>query len=156
MEIVTANSCEKHINMLWDDQSIYFWFFTSPETSTEHAANAIIDWCASYSVPCQLVFNGPTHFKNEKFRLIVKVLGMPHHFALPYFPRSNGRIERFGKELLLVFWAVNSEPGLDHEEGPNLLLLVQSAITNSPSQQRAGVSPVIAMTGMGATPPIRR
>lgn len=140
--------------MLRDDHSNYCWLFSFPDTLAENAARAIIDWSAAFGVPRGLMSDGPTHFKNETLRRVSKGLRVPHHFTLPYTPWSNGAVERLGKELLRVFRAVCSELQLRPEEWPDLLPLVQSAINNAPSPQRADIPPVTAMTGMDATTPI--
>lgn len=152
--LTPAASGELYVLMLRDDHSNYCWFFPFPDTSAENAARAIIDWCAAFGVPHGLMSDGPTHFRNETLRLVAKGLRVPHHFTLPYAPWSNGGIERLGKELLRVLRSTSSELQLAHEEWPDLLPLVQSAINNAPSPQRAGVPPIKAMTGMAATPPI--
>lgn len=46
---------------------------------------------------------------NATLRMLDKGLRTPHHFTLPYFPWSNGAIERLGKELLRVARSILSE-----------------------------------------------
>lgn len=153
--IAKAHSGEKYVLILRDDHSNYCWLYACPETSAEHAARAIKDWSAAFGVPNQQMSDGPTHFTNEVLGLVAKGLRVPHHFTLPYSPWSNGAVERLGKELLRVFRSVVSELRLDHGEWPDLLPLVQSALNNAPSPQRANVSPVKAMTGLEPSLPIR-
>lgn len=87
---------EKYLLMLMDDQSDCKWIFSFAETSAVNAAYAIIDWCAAVSVLNGLMSNGPTHFCTETVRFDCKGLKVPHHFTLPYTPRSNGAVERLG------------------------------------------------------------
>lgn len=154
IEIAPSSTGEKYVLMLRDDHSEYCWFFAFPDTSAENATRAIIDWSAAFGVPNGLMSDGPTHFKNETVRRVAKGLKVPHHFTLPYTPWSNCAVERLGKELLRVFRSVSSELQTRPDEWPDLLPLVQSALNNAPSPQRANVSPVTAFTGMEATPPI--
>ena len=107
----------------------------------------MLDWSADFGAPHGLMSDGPSHFKNETIRLLSKSLRSPHHFTLPYCPWSNGGVERLGKETLRVVRAVLSELQLQHDDWPELIPLVQSAINNAPSPQRNGVAPITAFTG---------
>lgn len=49
-----------------------------------------------------LIFDGPTHVKNENLPLFCKNLKVTNHVSLPCSPWSNGVVERLGKELLRV------------------------------------------------------
>lgn len=96
--------------------------------------------------------DGPTHFKKETLRLVAKGLRVPQHFTLQYTPWSNGAVERLGKALPGVFRTVSSELRIWPAEWPYVLALIQSAINNSQSPQRAGIPPVQALTGMDPFP----
>ena len=132
MEIGPSNAGTKYVLMLRDEHSNYCWVFAFPHTSAENAATAIIDWCAAIGVPKGLMSVGPTHFKKEAIRRTSCGLKVPHHFTLPYCLWSNGAVERLGKELLRVFRSVVTELGLDKNQWPDLLPLVQSALSNAP------------------------
>lgn len=155
IKIAEANSGEKYVLMLREDHSNYCWSYACSETSAEYVARAIVDWSAALGVPLQLMSDEPTHFKNEVLRIVAKELRVPHHFTLPYWPWSNGTVERLGKELLRLLRSVVSEFWFKHEEWPDVLSLVQSALNNTPSKHRAGVPPIKAMTGLDPTPPIK-
>lgn len=51
--------------MLRDDHSNKAWFFPTADTGVEQAATVIIDWCAAFGVPKNLMSDGATHFKNK-------------------------------------------------------------------------------------------
>lgn len=114
IEITEDISVEKYVLMLRDDHSNYFWFFAFPETPAENAARSVVDWCAASGVTSSLMSDGQTHFKNEKVRLIPKVLRLSHHFGLPYTHWINGGVERLRRELLRVFRPVTSELRLEY------------------------------------------
>lgn len=155
ISIALTASSEQYVVMLRDDHSSYCWLFAIPDTSAKNAARSIIDCCAAFGVPSGSMSDGQTNFKNETLRLVAEKLRVPHQFTLPYVPWSNGGIERRGKDILHVLRSTASKLQLVHEEWPNLLPLVQNAINNAPSSQRAGVPPTTAMTGMSATPQSR-
>lgn len=73
----------------------------------------------------------PKHFKIETVRVIKKRLSVPHYFTLPYSLWSNGGIECLGKEWLRTLRAITSELQLAHNEWPDLVLVVQSALNNA-------------------------
>lgn len=92
--------------MLRDNHSDYKWICAFPDTFAYNAAHVIIDWCAAFGIPKMVMFDGPTHFKNETVRLIGKNLKVPHDFTLPYSPWSNGAVERLDNDLVCVLWSV--------------------------------------------------
>lgn len=94
------------------------------------------------------------HFKNKRLRPIVRGLSLLHYFTIPYSLWSNVAIERFWKELFRVIHAFTLDFCLDHQEWPDILPLVQSAISHTPSSQRSGVCPFNVMTGFAASPQI--
>lgn len=154
VDIVVASSGKKYVLILPDDPSNYCWFLTFPDTAAGNAARAIIDWSAAFGVPVGHMSDGQRHLKNETLGLISKGLRVLHHFTLPYTPWSDGGVNHLGKELLHLFRAFISELPLDHGGWPDLLPLVQSAIDNAPSLQRAIFPSVTAMTGIVTSPPI--
>lgn len=153
IEIAKAYSGKHYVLMLCDDYLNYRWLFACPETSHKHAIRAAIDWCTSFGVP-RLKSDCITHLDNDVLPLFAKWKRVPQHFTLPHSPWNNGGVERIVKELLRVFPAMVSELRLDHDDWPDLLPLVQSAIDNISSLQQAGESTITAMTGLAATPPI--
>lgn len=154
IEMGLGSTGDKYILMLRDDHSGYSWFYPSETTSAETAAHALLDWCAAFGAPNQLMSDGPSHFKNDTLRILAKGLRSPHHFTLPYCPWSNGAIERLGKELLRVARSLLSELQQRPSEWPQLVPLFQSAINNSPSPQRDNIAPITAFTGRQPSPPI--
>lgn len=60
--------------------------------------------------------DGPTDFKNETLCLVSKGLEVEDHFTLAYCPRSNGAVERLGRELVGVLRTVLSGLQMDHQE----------------------------------------
>lgn len=103
IEIAPSSYGEKPVLMLRDEHSDYKWFYGCHDQTAETAPKDNIDWFATFSVPKALMSFGPTHFKNKTLRLLSKGLKVPHHFTIPYFPWSNGAVERLGNELLRKF-----------------------------------------------------
>lgn len=141
----------KYVLMLCDDHSDYKWFFPIADTLAEHAANTIIDWCAAFAVPLGLMGDGPTHSKNETVHLLTKGVKVPHHFTFLCCPWSNGTVKRLGKELPRTVRAVVSELQMQLTEWPDLLPLLQNALSNALSAARGNASPVMAFMNMEPT-----
>lgn len=129
----------------------YCWLFRFANTNAENAGHAIVDWCAAFEVPCGLISDGPTLFRNESVRLASKALQTPHHFTLPYCPCSNGAVEHLGREVLRVGRALFSRLKLRPDQWPGLVPLFQSVINQSPSLQRGNIALVTAFTGLSPT-----
>lgn len=155
VELGQSTHGEKYMLMVRKDHSSYAWFFAFSYTSAENAARAIIDWPAAFGVPNGLMLDAPTHFKNETLRLVAKGLKKPHRLTFPYYPWSNGAVERLGKDIVRKFRAVLSELLFRPKECPDLLPLVQSALNNAPSAQRGKVAPLTAFTGQDSIPPVK-
>lgn len=68
--------------MLRDDRSDYKLFCTFAEISADSAVHAIIDCCSVFGVPKRDMSGGPTHIRNETFRLVRKNLNVPYRFTL--------------------------------------------------------------------------
>lgn len=154
IEISLSTSGGKHVLMLRDDLSDYKRFYACHDLTAETAAKAIIDWCAAFGVPKSLMSDGPTHFKHETLCLVSRGLRVPHYFTLPYTLWSNGAVERLGKEMLRVLRSVLSELQMHLSEWPDLLPLVQSALSNATSAQRNMVASITAFTRLNPSPPI--
>lgn len=94
-----------------------------------------------FKVPSLLMSHGPKHFKIKVFWVVAKGLCISRPFYSAVFDcYSCGRMSR--KDL----WSVVSETFLEHEEWPDLLFLIQSALNNTPSWYRAGVFSIKVMT----------
>lgn len=139
--------------MIQDDHSGYVRLYSTTNTTAETVAHAFLDWCATFTIPKSFMSNGPTHFRNETIRLLVKGLRTKHHFTLPYFTWSNGAVERVGRAILRVYHAVLSELHLRPNEWADLVPIFQSALNHAPSPQLHSIPPITELTGMAPQPP---
>lgn len=130
IELGPSHTGDKYVLMIRDDHSNYCWVFPFPTTNDKNAANELIDWCASFGASKCFMSDGPTHFRNETLRLVSKALHTLQNFTLPYFPWSNGAVERLGRELLRITREILSELQLRPDAWPDLLLIFQSALDN--------------------------
>lgn len=149
-----SKSGDKYILLLRHDHSDYKWFFICANTMAKTAADAIMDWCASFTVPNRVISDGTIHFKNETVRLVTKGLKVPYHFTLPYNPWSSSAVERFVKYALKTFRSVLSELQHCPSEWPNLVPMLQSMLKNSPSPTLINSCPITAFFGLDPKPPV--
>ena len=63
----------------------------SPETAAEFLYTRIV--CRYGCIQSLQSDNGP-HFVNPMLRCLTRLLKIRHHFSTPYYPQSNGRVER--------------------------------------------------------------
>lgn len=112
----------------------------------------VFDWSAAFDVQNGSIPDGPTHFKNEKIRLISKNIKIQHHFTFPHSHWSNGAVKLLGQDVPKVFRSVTSKLQMIPVTWLDLLLLVQCVLNNALSSQLAGITPVKAFTGMDPTP----
>ena len=154
LEMAPSNTGAKYILLLRDDFSSYAWLIPFAAANAENAADAIIEWASTFTVPKGLMSDGGSHFKNDTVKRVAKGLKTPHHFTLPYTPWSNGGVERLGKEVLRTFRAVLSELRFPHSEWPDLTPVIQSALNNSPSPQRRNMAPITIFSGLPPSSPV--
>ena len=154
LEIGPGTGGMKYILMLRDDFSAYCWLCPFSNANAASTAEALLEWTTSFNVPKMLMSDQGTHFKNETIRRLSRALKVPHHFTLPHAPWSNGQVERLGKEILRTLRVMVSELRLNFSEWPDLVPLVQSALNNSPSPQRANKAPITIFMGREPSPPV--
>lgn len=156
LEMCPSRTGRKSVLMLRDDKCNYCWLFPFPNTHAENVAHTIIYWSAAFAVLYFLLSDGPTHFRNQTVRLVTKALRIKHDFTLPYFAWSNDAVKRLAREVLRVARAVLSELQLPHDAWPDLVLLFQSTLNNTPSRHRSNTAPIKAFTGLQTAPPISK
>lgn len=143
-----------YILMLREYLSLYCWLFPFSSPTAENTTEALLEWCSSFRIPEMLMSDQGSHLKNETVRELARRLRVPHHFTLPYSSWSNGAVERIGKELQRFFRSTLSELGMQSEEWPDLVPLVQSGLNNSPSSQRGNIAPITIFSGSEPSSPL--
>lgn len=80
----------------------------------------------------------------------------PYHITSPFLTTqwSDGTVEPLGKEVIGTFGALTSEREMYYEEWPDLLPVIQSVLSNAPSEHRKNIAPFTAFMGVTLTSPI--
>jgi transposase InsO family protein len=81
---------------------------------------------ARHGYPEEIVSDNGPQFISQEFRRFLSSKGIKHVRSSPYFPRSNGKIERFHRYLKNNFQAVTLEGRSWEEELPKILMLYRS------------------------------
>ena len=81
-------------------------------------------------------------FVGQPFESFLKSCGIKHIRASPYYPKSNGKIERFHRYLKKAFRATKCEGKTWKEELPKILMLYRST-----PHRASGETPAMLMFG---------
>jgi transposase InsO family protein len=82
---------------------------------------------ARHGYPEEIVSDNGPQFISQEFRRFLRSKGIKHVRSSPYFPRSNGKIERFHRYLKNNFQAVTLEGRSWEEELPKILMSYRSS-----------------------------
>lgn len=137
--------------MVRDDHYGDMWLYPTSGADAKQAVLALLDWCAAFGIPKQVISGWPTYFQNESIRLLIKELKVRHRCTLSYCPWSNGVVERLGKELLQVAREMLSESQLSKNHLLDLLLVFQSVLNKTKSPHRHNKAPITMFSGWPAT-----
>ena len=81
---------------------------------------------ARHGYPEEVVSDNGPEFISQEFKRFLSSKGIKHVRSSPYFPRSNGKIERFHRYLKKNFQAVTVEGRSWEEELPKILMSYRS------------------------------
>lgn len=132
----------------------YCWLLVFSDLLADNTARAIVNWSAAFGISKGFTSDSSTYLKDKTPRLVSRGIKVLHLFTRPYASWSSSAVEHVCEEVLFVFCLLDSEFQMRPSERLNLLSLVQSVISNSPSHQWGDICPVTAITGLSLTPPI--
>jgi hypothetical protein len=87
-----------------------------PACTAQLAAEFVVETALTFGVPSQLLTDNGTHFKNELFQCLSKILGFKHILSTPYHPQTNGQTERWNATMRskLAILCQNNEVNWDY------------------------------------------
>ena len=97
---------------------------------------------ARFGYPLEIVSDNAKTFVGNLFESFLTTCGIKHIRASPYYPRSNGKIERFHRYLKKAFRAAESEGKKWREELSKILLAYRST-----PHRASGETPAMLMFG---------
>lgn len=88
---------------------------------------------ARFGYPLEAVTDNGRTFVGQLFEAYLKSCGIKHIRALPYYPKSNGKIERFHRYLKKAFRAAKCEGKVWREELPKILMAYNPRLNTTKS-----------------------
>ena len=145
----------QYVMIIKDDASLYTWLKPSPDTTSDAAASALLQWFSAFGVVPTWISDQGTHFKNMLIHSLNRALHAHHHFTVPHSPKSNGTVERVCREVLRCCRALLSEFRMFPTQWPHVLPLVQSMLNHTPRGSLGNRAPVTVFSGLPADNPLR-
>lgn len=115
----------------------YYTYISSATVVTE-----LTKIFARFGYPMEAVTDNGRQFVGQLFESFLKSCGIKHIRASPYYPKSNGIIERFHRYLKKAFRATKCEGKTWKEELPKILMAYHST-----PHRASGETPAMLMFG---------
>lgn len=144
----------QYVLVIIEELSRYCEFVPCEAANADNVMKALLQWFYRYGLPSKIVSDRGSHFVNAAVRRMTETLGLKHHLTIARAPWSNGRVERVNGELRKVLTALRLQLGLDEDDWPHLLPLVNAVINSSPSRVLNGRTPLNVFTGRIAKTPL--
>lgn len=94
-----SNVGNKYVLVLTDYLSKFVVAKAFPACTAQTAAEFIVETALTFGVPSQLLSDNGTHFKNDLFQHLSRILGLDHILSTPYHPQTNGQTERWNATM---------------------------------------------------------
>ena len=95
-----TESGNRYIIVAVDYHSRWPWAMPSPDCTTKTVTKFLLDIIANTGVPDVILTDQGTHFTSELMQQFTSIFGFKHVKTAPYYPRSNGLVERFNQTLV--------------------------------------------------------
>jgi putative transposase len=111
-----SNNGNKYVLVLSDYLSKFVAAKGLPACTAQLAAEFVVETALTFVVPSQLLTDNGTHFKNELFQCLSKILRFKHILSTPYHPQTNGQTERWNATMRskLAILCQNNEVNWDY------------------------------------------
>ena len=150
----TSRTGYKYVLMIVDRLSRLVWFVPTVGATAIAAARALIRWSSQHGLPAWLISDGGSHFNNDVFKELTKMLGIEHHITLAYCPWSNGSVEIVGKDLVWTARALTSEFRASLDEWDLVLPAIEFCSNNRHRDVLGGLSALEVMNGRKPATPV--
>ncbi|KAL3185392.1 hypothetical protein MRX96_005551 [Rhipicephalus microplus] len=137
------NEKEDHILVCIDHATRYMDAVTVPSTSSTHYLDFMTNrWIPRFGVPSVIITDQAKGFMNKKTNQFHRRLGIAHQNSPPYWPQSNGLIERMVGTLKQVLRKMLNNKDKWQKELPRATLAI-----NATKHRHSGHSPFRLMHG---------
>jgi hypothetical protein len=145
---------ELYALILKDDASMYTWLIAAKRADADTVVNALMQWNAAFGTSTTWISDQAWHFKCEVINKLRKALRVLHALTPAYTRRANGTMEAVCKQVLRSGRALLVDFGLQPDQWPEVLPLIQSVLNNSSSTRLARRSSMQVFTGRKAPNPL--
>ncbi|CAF1068627.1 unnamed protein product [Adineta ricciae] len=94
-----SSNGNKYVLVLTDYLSKFVVAKALPACTAQLAAEFVVETALTFGVPSQLLTDNGTHFKNDLFQCLSKIIGFNHILSTPYHPQTNGQTERWNATM---------------------------------------------------------
>ena len=138
----------QYILILKDRFSRFVRLHVSPMASSDAVVDALVSWAADFGLPSELMSDQGSHFISAVIADVRTRLGIGAAFTPVYAPFSNGAAENVCRRVREVLSSLSLHFGVDFDDWPALVPLVQLVINQTQSAVLAGHTPLEVFTGL--------
>jgi hypothetical protein len=113
---------------------MYYWLIATKRADADTVVNALMQRNATFGTSTTWISGQASHFKRELIDNLRTALMVQYPFTPEYGPRANGTVEALCKQVLRSGRALLADFGLQLDQWPEVLPLIQSVLNNSPRQ----------------------
>ena len=117
---------DKYLITIIDYYSSFPEVVISGDINSRNTVRILSDMFARHGYPDEIVSDNGPQFVSNELKHFLSCNNIKHVRSYPYYPRSNGKIERFHRYLKKNFQAVMSEGKSWEEELPKILMSYRS------------------------------
>ena len=148
IELPDATDGNVYVLMLTCDFSLTTMLIPTPNADAETVVDALMEYLAVYPDPDLIHTDGGSHFRNEVMRELTRRRGYKHTICTPHTSWAHGVAERNNKAFLQVLRPLCLKLGLEGNQWPQVLKLVQSTMNRMKRPSRGNMSPIELTTGI--------
>jgi hypothetical protein len=150
----TSSHKLKYILVVMDCFSRYTELVPAESPDSDTVVNTLLAWFHRFGIPLRWTSDRGTHFLNQVLTRLATILRANHHFTASYSPWSNGVVERRNRDIRQILSAVMLDAGLDDDQWPQVLPVVNAVINHAVTPTLAGHAPITVFTGHQPTNPL--
>lgn len=135
---------DTYVLILKDNFSAYVWLIACKEANAAETVDALFKWFTAFGIAPIWISDRGSHFKNEVMQNLGKKLRVDHQFTPAYSPHTNGTVENVCKPILRAISALLPDLGLQEDDWPLVIPLIQSLLNNSKSKRLGSKTPLFA------------
>jgi len=139
----------KHVLIITCDFSLTTVLQPTKSADADTVVRALLEhWLSVYPDPDLIHTDGGSHFDNKVVEKLTKARQLKHTICTPYAKWAHGVAENNNKQMLNILRPLCRKLGLEDNQWPRVLKLVQGAMNRQARPSRGGRSPIELTTGI--------